>query len=387
MNAHAALRTATTIHVEALNEVSALTSFVEEWKDLATNASEPNPFYEHWMLIPALAHLGDGDVSVVLIWNTSESGARILNGLIPVKRERKFHRLPLARLVTWNHIHCFLGVPLIRRGFEEEVLQSFFSWLDTSSLRGLFLELKLFSNDGPIYKAFNRIVESSGRKALVHNSYRRAIYTYASEKKDAWTKCCSGETRKKLRKKREKLEQSGTLVYELLSDASQLDSWLTEFFILEASGWKGKSGTAINLRSNEEEYYRRICRSAMASGSLLLDRFVLNGKPVAGRMGFRAGEATFLAKIAYDEQQGKFSPGVLLELEGMKRFSEGGGTGWVDSCADADHPTFRYLWNEGRGLAFIYLCNRSLLSSFTISLIGLAKSVITSVTRRKPLSA
>jgi len=47
---------------------AALADFVPAWEELAAAAIEPNVFYEHWMLLPALRAFGAGkNIYVVLV--------------------------------------------------------------------------------------------------------------------------------------------------------------------------------------------------------------------------------------------------------------------------------------------------------------------------------
>ena len=56
--------------VEVRSDVAALRPLVEDWEELAAEAAEPNPFYEHWMLLPALGAFSAGqDVRVLLVWS------------------------------------------------------------------------------------------------------------------------------------------------------------------------------------------------------------------------------------------------------------------------------------------------------------------------------
>src|SRR5256885_15605829 len=50
-----------------------LSGFIPAWEDLAAAAIEPNVFYEHWMLLPALEAFGAGeDIVVVLVLRSEE---------------------------------------------------------------------------------------------------------------------------------------------------------------------------------------------------------------------------------------------------------------------------------------------------------------------------
>src|ERR1044072_9823974 len=55
--------------VVAIKDFASLEQYVPAWEDLARSALEPNPFYESWMLIPALQKFGVGkDLQLVLVF-------------------------------------------------------------------------------------------------------------------------------------------------------------------------------------------------------------------------------------------------------------------------------------------------------------------------------
>ena len=63
---------------------------------------------------------------------------------------------------------------------------------------------------------------------------------------------------------------------------------------------------------------------------------------------FRHGEGAFSFKIAFDEDLGRFSPGVLIELANLHAVQGDPAIGWMDSCAAPDHPMIDSLWAERR---------------------------------------
>src|SRR4051812_19589557 len=55
--------------VEILRDPAALGHLIPQWVDLAANALEPNPFFEHWMLLPALESFAKaGEVEIFVLW-------------------------------------------------------------------------------------------------------------------------------------------------------------------------------------------------------------------------------------------------------------------------------------------------------------------------------
>src|ERR687893_256134 len=83
--------------VEVRSDVAALRALVAQWEALAADAAEPNPFYEHWMLLPALQAFADPDFRCILVWDNGTLGA-----LFPMRLERRFRGLPVRALRSWR---------------------------------------------------------------------------------------------------------------------------------------------------------------------------------------------------------------------------------------------------------------------------------------------
>jgi hypothetical protein len=71
-----------------------------------------------------------------------------------------------------------------------------------------------------------------------------------------------------------------------------------------------------------------------------------DGRPIARRCAFLAGEGSFAFKTAYDEKFADFSPGAMLELDSIRQLQALPGVGWMDSCAAADNFLVNRLSND-----------------------------------------
>src|SRR3954451_10467438 len=95
--------------VQVVRDREALEAIVPAWEELAANACEANPFYEHWILLPALRAQGEGSgCRCVLVWD----GGR-LTGRLPFERRLNFRGLPAATLTSWRHSAYLLCPPLV----------------------------------------------------------------------------------------------------------------------------------------------------------------------------------------------------------------------------------------------------------------------------------
>ena len=123
--------------IQVLRDRESLAAIVSPWEELAAHAIEPNPFYEPWILLPALRAQGEGG-EFVSIWDQGR-----LIGLFPFERRRRFKGLPVATLTSWRHSAYLLCTPLVRADAALECLRALLRWTDASAL-----ELRYLPADG-----------------------------------------------------------------------------------------------------------------------------------------------------------------------------------------------------------------------------------------------
>lgn len=331
--------------VLALQDVAAMEEYIPSWDDLAAGAIEPNVFYESWMLLPALRAYGAGSVTVVLVFANHaprRHGKPLLCGLFPLTAER---RCLVRVLCLWQYIHCYLGVPLIRAGFGPGVLDAFFHWLAEDSAGAPLLECGRITGDGPFYHLLLGELREQRRQMFLSDAYTRALLRHdVGPVRNA----LSGDKRKKLRKAEDRLKAKAPIAYSTLAEDGDLDSWLADFLRLEASGWKGQTGTALACRDTDRQFFLDVARGAFQRKRLMMLGLSADGKPIAQLCNFLAGEGSFAFKVAFDEAFASFSPGALLELENLRQVEATPELRWMDSCTDAGASMVNHLWADRR---------------------------------------
>ena len=332
-----------TMTVVFIKNFEMLEDYIQAWEDLAADALVPNPFYEPWMLLPALAGLGKGsDVRVVLVL-TVDQGAPILCGVFPLERTARYKGLPIAAFSLWRHIYCALCTPLIRRDCARECLDAFLDWLESE--RGCSLmDFNLVSGDGPFHKLLSDCLAARGRSGIVSECQNRAVLRARANADTYLNAGLRRDHRKDLRRKSRRLAELGTLEFDSLEFGGDVDTWIEEFLELEVSGWKGRNGGAFACNETSRNYFTTIAKAAFARDRMNLLALRLDGKPVAMKCNLTAMPGSFAFKIAFDESYAEYSPGVLLELENIKRFHAQSRVEWMDSCAVPDHSMICRLW-------------------------------------------
>src|SRR3989442_15355605 len=131
--------------IQVLRDRESLAAIVAPWEDLAAHAIEPNPFYEPWILLPALQAQGEGEqFRCISIWDEGR-----LIGLFPFERRRRFKGLPVPTLTSSRHSAYLLCMPLVRAHAPTECLRALVQWpVSHSSV----LELPNVQAPGPLVR-------------------------------------------------------------------------------------------------------------------------------------------------------------------------------------------------------------------------------------------
>lgn len=344
-----------------------LEDYIQAWEDLAADALEPNPFYEPWMLMPALDSLAAGkDLGVVLVLAMDQQKP-VLCGVFPLEKKARYRGLPVAGFSLWRHIYCALCTPLIRRDCARQCLDAFLDWLATEC-GGPLMEFNSISGEGCFHELLNDCLLKRGHPSFVCESYARALFRPMESADKYLQTAISPKHRKDLRRKQKRLSEKGQLTFDELDAGGDAERWIDEFLALEASSWKGKQGGAFACDEANRDYFVAMAREAFLRGKLLMSAMRLDGKPIAQKFSFVSGRASFAFKIAFDEYYALFSPGMLLEVENIRRLHARPDIKWMDSCAAPIHFINR-IWHDRRTIQTVLVSTGRRSGAFVILLI------------------
>ncbi len=315
------------------------------WNALAQCASEPNPFFESWYLLPALrAHDPHGSVRMLRFEVDGD-----LAGLLPVRREPRYYRWPIPQLTTWIHGNCFLGAPLVAAGLERPFWCALLAWADQVPGAALFLHLPQLPIDSPLHTALSAVLDEQHRTAgLVHLEQRAMLQSnLASEA--YFELALSGKKRKELRRQFARLSELGDVTLTRSRGDEDLGRWIEQFLALEHSGWKGGAGSALASHQTTTHLFEAALAGAASHGRLERLTLALDDQPIAMLASFVTPPGAFSYKTAFDERYARYSPGVLLQRENLAMLDDPL-VRWCDSCAAADHPMIDHIWRERRAI-------------------------------------
>lgn len=336
--------------VRVVDPLSLSPELAAAWDRLAGEASEPNPFAERWCLQSAL-HLLDPERQARLVL-VRDGGDGPVIGIMPLAPAAHYGRLPLRHVTGWAHPNHFLGIPLVRAGFESLFWSILLGWCDAAPWARTLVQMPRLPEDGPLHRALIDVARVRGGEAEVVHREERALLESNLSPADYWDAAVRAKKRKELRRQANRLAEQGAVQFRRWQAGDQLDPWIDAFLDLEARGWKGRAGSALASHSDTTAWFRAILTAAGEAGKLDIRALDLNGRPLAMLVNFFAPPGGFSFKTAFDEDYARFSPGVLLQQVNLDLLDDPR-IDWVDSCAAPGHPMIDSVWRERRALVWV----------------------------------
>jgi hypothetical protein len=360
--------------IEVLGNGPQLRALVPEWEALAAEALEPNPFYEHWMLLPALEAYGAGDdFRCIAVWDNGTLGA-----LFPMCLRWGWRSMPVRALRSWRHRNMLTCTPLVRAKAGTQAAANYIAAVVGSGLAPL-VEFDWIAAGGPFFAALTDAVAERQWPWMLTDAYARALLVRGRDPRE----CFNSNMKNNLRRWRARLAAAGSLTPVRLAAGDNLATWTDEFMRLEASGWKGRAGTALACREDDRRFVAAVFGEAFRRGQLQISGLDLGGRPLARHIMFSAGEGSFSFKLAYDETHAKCSPGIVAEVENVGQFLETPALRWIDSNTARQSTGYARVWKDRRTVQRVAIGARpaGALALLGLSALRLAKHW---VRRRRP---
>jgi CelD/BcsL family acetyltransferase involved in cellulose biosynthesis len=312
-----------------IDQIGALEEYADAWDQLAFSSPQRLPMVSHAWVASFLEHqLTPGESWFCLL--ALENGE--LQGVLPlVLSNRRVLLASRPSLRTPSGPHLISVDVLMKFDKEQAVLSCLLMKLQELVPNYFQLCLGHLPETSPSPQAFqsrpSRVhviqeFDGYGSYLKISGSYDR----YLSELKSAF--------RKQQRSRTKRLETLGKSEAVFLAGKDASENLMEDFFGLEASGWKGQTGSAIVASEARRKYYEAFIRRLRSRGWLEWHFLRLDGKAIAGMLGVKMNGSLIAWKIAYNEEYSHCSPGLLLFHETVHRAFESGDTDEINCLAD-----------------------------------------------------
>lgn len=338
--------------------VDAITARDEErWRALGARSIEANPFHEPDFLLPAMRHLGDRHLRLLVV---EDPGGDWL-ACAPVRPVARRADRPFLGLAVWENAYGGVGVPLID-AHAPHAAAALVGRLRREMPRSAVVLVEVPAA-GPGIAAIERA--AAGTAVRLHPGHRPACRLNvdgepASARMPARRRREVGRLRRRLERR-----HPGAAVVE----PDPASDWVDDFLRLEAGGWKGAAGTAIASRPADARFFREAMRRLAARGRLHIAALVVDGRPIAMSCNVRSGSTMFGLRRAYDEAWSEYSPGHILDVAVIGLAEATPGLRLFDTMAEAGASPLRHVWPDAIPICTVAIPAHGPLGALTRPLI------------------
>lgn len=315
------------------------------WHALAGRAVEPNGYYlADWeRAVSAFAEGRTGASALTAFAEpTADAGsAPALLGLMPVISMWRAYRLPLPMLVNADP-YGTLGTPLLDRDSPVGAARALLDHARRAGARALLL--RNITLDGDALAAFTAALARDHLQPRLLGAHARACLDATQDADTLLRKALSKRKLNDLRRQRRRLAEHGAVRFEVARTPDAVSRALEVFLTLEASGWKGRRGTALLRRPGDSRFIRAAAPMLAKTGACEIVSLHAGATPVAAAIVVRHQDRAFYFKIGMDEAFAKFSPGVQLTLDVTRHLCADPAIATADSTAAAGHPMIDPIW-------------------------------------------
>lgn len=284
-------------------------SIAERWRSLCDETASA-PFQRPEWVQTYLRVFEPGNQLVLLTVHSSKG----LVAVLPLIRKRSWYAgLPVVKLAGAANVHSVRFEILRKEGIAGEAALTLI-WQLLKSMAGWdVLELPVFPQHGTCQKlmalagldGFNTVIFLAQDSPMLHMQRD-------GNGQLTWLGDTTRHFRHELRRKRRMLEEEAGDKLKLVCRADPHSETLNKFYEMEAAGWKGREGTAINCDQETRSFYDSIAREAASRGYFRLHALEIKGRMAAAAFSVVTDDCFFPMKVTYDESLGYGGPGQLM---------------------------------------------------------------------------
>lgn len=305
------------IQVRVATRLEELDAIRDAWDRLMDSSEQPRPVNSYAWVSSFLEHCLDPDEKWLCLqaWQDGR-----LIGILPLVEQRRRwlgRSAPVLRSPGDNDTSSM--EMLVESGHEAVVLTNFLKALDQYVPGWLGLAFTRLLPDSAILRQCERGL--SGAAAIIDlNGYGR-FFRVSGSFEERFSAMRS-KYRSNVRRSRRLFHELDGAREVIVNGGEASGAAVEEFLDLEASGWKGREGTAIRTSPGMAQFYASLSKKLAARGQVTWRFLLAEGRLIGGQMEVRTGSVLQTPKLAHDEAYARCSPGQLV-VDSMLQWAHG----------------------------------------------------------------
>jgi CelD/BcsL family acetyltransferase involved in cellulose biosynthesis len=293
--------------------------YKKDWDRLLGEFEQATPFLTFEWTELWWRYFGEGKELYLLVVE-DDAGIQAIAPLM-LYRDRSYLRIPMQVIQLIGNFHSnrldFITAAAKRRASFKAIC----SYLQSERWDTLYC--LLIPEHSPNLSCLIESCNDFGFKSVIQR-VQKSPYVKVETDWDSYWASRSDGARRGLKKRLRHLETSGSLQFETISLADDVDNLIESLFKVAEKAWAYKQGSAICSTPQLKGFYADLVRLANRQRWLNCHMLRLDGKPIAFELSLNYGNTTYILKLGFDEGLSTFAPGrVLWYLALQKDFSSG----------------------------------------------------------------
>jgi hypothetical protein len=330
-----------TLRLETAVSLDQLGPHAEAWDNLAEHSASRIPTSSYAWVSSCLEHLLEPDEPWLCLF--AYDGPDLV-GVLPVVSGNGSRTMETsARLSILTSAHAFSIDFLSRQGREDEVIPFLLTALQSCCPGWSELRCSRLSERSPTRTV---LAGPSNNHLWVTTMQTEGSYIHAVGSFDAYWSRLDKSFARNLQRFVRKIEDVDGFEVQFLTGADAKPEIIEQFAAVEASGWKGREGSAILKSEKLMRFYTSLTRRLAARGWLEWHLLRAEDRTIGCHLAVRLGSVVCLWKIAFDEEYQRFAPGNVLLLSAFRRAFMDSTIDEVDCLTDSKWNVNWKMWRR-----------------------------------------
>jgi len=321
-------------------DATGLLALGPEWEELVDHALEENAFYSRQYSTALICNIEKRPLKAITVWRDET-----LVALWPFVSDRLHWGGVKSLNKAWTTDYTTTSIPLIDKRWVEGAVSALFDVMGTTATGSDLWLLPNISLEGPVNTALQSEMAKRSLPSQVYDAFERAVLISRGTVDDHMKEHVSKSRRKDLRRNRKRLDELGDVTWTHHYSGEDLEEAINAFLRIEASGWKGNRGTALDCADNTRAFAKAAFTEQDGKCITRADVLRLDGVAIAINLSLISGNTAFTIKCAYDDAYRGQSAGLLLEEEMIRSVLEDKWIDRLDLAAVSGHLITSF-WNE-----------------------------------------
>ncbi len=284
-----------------------LVAVSDSWKALTASGVFAEPFYQpEWFAAFATSFARHQQALLLSVWGDAK-----LRGIMPMLRSTAFFGgIPARTYRSLSGVHSCRYDVIHDQADSQHILKLIWGTLYRDESWDV-IEAEDVPSDGA-FTSLMQEAKDAGCLVGVWPTRKTPVLSIPSRGSEPLVNCPREwkSMRSRLKSKLRRLEQEGDVRFEV--QTSNCDESFKRFLLLESSGWKGRTKSAIASSLVTTRFYTSIVEELQKRGMLRMYSLHVGAKTIAMQLGVAMNGVYYSPKVAYDESFAHYSPGQLL---------------------------------------------------------------------------